>query len=111
MQGCSNFSTHTMSKIKGGGGTFDNRAVLKLVDNLTIQSRAGKTSDNSLLDTAAKGGAVGKATESYCKTKVALLPPTFLVIACNGVNLKEFRLKFAAIKRFVSISKVFTFEG
>ena len=42
---------------------------------------------------------------------MALLPPTFLVIACNGVNLKEFRLKFAAIKRFVSISKVFRFES
>ena len=40
---------------------------------------------------------------------MALYPPPFLVIASNGVNLKEFRLKFAAIKRFVSIPKVSTF--
>ena len=51
-----------------------------------------------------------KSYQELLQDQSGTLTPTFLVIACNGVNLKEFRLKFAAIKRFVSISKVFRFE-
>ena len=78
MQGCSNISTHTMSNIKGGGDTFDNRAVLKLVDNLPIQSRAGKTSDNSLLDTTLqKVGLLEKLPRAIARPKWHSYPPPF----------------------------------